>query len=120
VPHIPPAFANGLWYLSCLREARAFRRALSDVAGTQERLLLATLKRNEDTEYGRRHGVARIRSAHEDRQRVQPTDYGDYAGAVDASQKAKTWSLWSFGIGLVFGVAYFGLIILGAAMDAGR
>jgi hypothetical protein len=83
VPHIPPAFANGLWYLSCLREARAFRRALSDVAGTQERLLLATLKRNEDTEYGRRHGFARIRSAHEYRERVPPTDYGDYAGAVE-------------------------------------
>jgi hypothetical protein len=45
---------------------------------------------------------------------------GDYAGALDASQKAKTWSLWSFGIGLVFGLAYFGLIILGAAMDQGR
>ena len=43
---------------------------------------------------------------------------GDYAGAVDASQKAKTWSLWSFGIGLVFGLAYFGLVILGASMDA--
>ena len=47
-------------------------------------------------------------------------DAGDYAGALDASQKAKTWSLWSFGIGLVFGLAYFGLIILGAAMDQGR
>ena len=45
---------------------------------------------------------------------------GDYAGALDASQKARTWSLWSFGIGLVFGLAYFGLIILGAAMDQGR
>lgn len=42
---------------------------------------------------------------------------GDYAGAVDASQKAKTWSMWSFGIGLVFGLAYFALMILGAAME---
>ena len=83
MPNIPPAFANGLWFLSCLREARAFRRALSDVAGTQERLLLATLKRNEDTEYGRRHGFARIRSAHEYRERAPLTDYGDYAGAVE-------------------------------------
>jgi hypothetical protein len=83
VPNIPPAFANGLWYLSCLREARAFRRALSDVAGTQERLLLATLKRNEDTEYGRSHGFARIRSAREYRERAPLTDYGDYARAVE-------------------------------------
>jgi hypothetical protein len=83
VPKLPPAFANGLWYLSCLREARALRRALSDVAGTQERLLLATLKRNEDTEYGRRHGFAGIRSANEYRERAPLTDYGDYTGAVE-------------------------------------
>ena len=83
MPNIPPAFANGLWYLSCLREAGAFRRALSDVAGTQERLLLATLKRNEDTEYGRSHGFARIRSAREYRERAPLTDYGDYARAVE-------------------------------------
>ena len=78
-----PAFANGLWCLSCLREARAFRRALRDVAVTQERLLLATLKRNEATEYGRRHGFAKIRSADEYRERVPLTDYGDYARAVE-------------------------------------
>jgi len=39
---------------------------------------------------------------------------GDYAGAVDASQKAKTWSMWSFIIGLLFGLAYFGLMVIGA------
>jgi hypothetical protein len=79
----PPAFANGLWYLSCLREARALRRALSDVAGTQQRLLLDTLKRNEATEYGREHGFAKIRSADEYRERVPLTDYEDYARAVE-------------------------------------
>ncbi len=83
MPGLPPAFANGLWYLSCLREARNFRRALSDVAGTQERLLLATLKRNEATEYGRSHGFAKIRSADEYRERAPLTDYEDFAGAVE-------------------------------------
>jgi hypothetical protein len=83
VPRLPPAFANGLWYLSCLREARALQHALSDVAGTQQRLLLATLKRNEDTEYGRRCGFAGIRSANEYRERAPLTDYGDYAEAVE-------------------------------------
>ena len=83
MPKLPPAFANGLWYLSCRREARALRRALSDVAETQERLLLATLKRNEDTEYGRRHDFAAIRSASEYRERAPLTDYGDYAEAVE-------------------------------------
>lgn len=42
---------------------------------------------------------------------------GDYAGAMDSSQKAKTWAMWSFGIGLVGGLAYMGLMILGVAMD---
>jgi hypothetical protein len=83
VPGLPPAFANGLWYLSCLREARSFGRALSDVAGTQERLLLATLKRNEATEYGRRHGFAKIRSADEYREHAPLTHYEDYAQAVE-------------------------------------
>ena len=78
MPKLPPAFANALWYLSCLREARALRRALSDVAGTQQRLLLATLKRNEDTEYGHRHGFAAVRSANEYRERAPLTDYGIY------------------------------------------
>jgi hypothetical protein len=53
------------------------------VAGTQQRLLLATLKRNEDTEYGLRHGFAGIRSANEYRERAPLTDYGDYAEAVE-------------------------------------
>ena len=39
---------------------------------------------------------------------------GDYAGALEASQKAKTWSMWSFIIGLVFSLAYFALMMLGA------
>jgi hypothetical protein len=42
---------------------------------------------------------------------------GDYAGALDASQKAKTWSMWSFIIGLVFGVGYFVLMIMMAAVQ---
>ncbi|MBI3970168.1 MAG: GH3 auxin-responsive promoter family protein [Chloroflexi bacterium] len=36
---------NGLWYLACLPGAIAFRRALRDVPGTQERLLLRLLTR---------------------------------------------------------------------------
>ena len=42
---------------------------------------------------------------------------GDFAGAMDASQKAKTWSLWSFGIGLLFTLAYFALVVVGAMAD---
>jgi hypothetical protein len=43
---------------------------------------------------------------------------GDFAGAMDASQKAKTWAWWSFGIMLVGIVAYFAFFILLAAVGA--
>jgi hypothetical protein len=42
---------------------------------------------------------------------------GDYAGALDSSQKAKTWSMWSFIIGLVFTVGYFILMMVMAAVQ---
>lgn len=39
---------------------------------------------------------------------------GDHAGAVAASQSAKTWCWVSFGVGLVFSVLYVALMMLGA------
>lgn len=43
---------------------------------------------------------------------------GDIAGAVDASKKAKLFSFISIGIGLVVGVVYLLLTILGISMGA--
>lgn len=40
---------------------------------------------------------------------------GDYAGAQNASEKAKLWSWVSFGLGLTFAVLYVLLVGLGAA-----
>jgi Interferon-induced transmembrane protein len=40
---------------------------------------------------------------------------GDYAGAVSASNNAKTWTWVSFGIGLAIGLLYAILIIIGAS-----
>lgn len=40
---------------------------------------------------------------------------GDYAGAVDASNKAKMFSWIAFGLGLLVGVIYLVAIIVGAA-----
>lgn len=42
---------------------------------------------------------------------------GDIAGAQAASNKAKTFSWWSFGVGLAFIVIYFVLTMLGAIAD---
>ena len=46
---------------------------------------------------------------------------GDYTGAVQTSKQAKMWCWVAFGLGLLFVVAYFGLMALGvvASMNAG-
>jgi hypothetical protein len=43
---------------------------------------------------------------------------GDIAGAVDASKKAKLFSFISIGIGLVFGLIYLVLTVLGVGLSA--
>lgn len=65
--------------------AKLGKEALSRLAGTtaeagavQERLLMELLWKNRDTEYGRLHGFAQIRTADQFQQRVPVTDYGDY------------------------------------------
>jgi hypothetical protein len=39
---------------------------------------------------------------------------GDYAGAVDASNKAKTWCWVAFGVGIVAGIFWFFIGFAGA------
>ena len=45
---------------------------------------------------------------------------GDYDGARKASDNAKLWAWISLGLGLVGGLAYVGLVGLGAIADAGN
>jgi hypothetical protein len=45
---------------------------------------------------------------------------GDIQGAVDASGKAKMWCWIGFGLGLVFSILYFGVVILGAILGQHR
>lgn len=75
--------ANRLWYLSCLGEARAFRRALSSVADVQEELLLGLLRQNAVTSYGLAHRFGTIRSVAEFQRRVPLTTYEDYGPYVE-------------------------------------
>jgi hypothetical protein len=44
---------------------------------------------------------------------------GDIAGAMDCSKKANMWSWIAFGFGLLGGLAYLGLSLLGALGDMG-
>lgn len=81
--NLAPTIANSLWYLTCLLEARAFRRAQQDVAGAQRDLLLGLLRRNAGTAFGRMHGFAAMRSIAEYQARVPLTTYEDYRLAVE-------------------------------------
>ena len=74
--------ANALWYLLCVPESLAFHRARRDVAGSQRELLLRLLRRNADTDFGRRHGFGSIRSAAEYQARVPLSTYDDYREAI--------------------------------------
>jgi acyl-coenzyme A synthetase/AMP-(fatty) acid ligase len=54
--------------------ARPFIKALRDPVGTQERLLLSIMERNKDTEYGKLHHFAEVKSL---------ADYQKYVPVVD-------------------------------------
>jgi hypothetical protein len=43
---------------------------------------------------------------------------GDYAGAQDASHKARTWALWSTVVGVVIWTILVGLVVLGVLVGS--
>ena len=76
------ATANGLWCLSLMDDALAFRRAQRDVRETQSKLLSGLLRRNAGTEFGRRWEFDTIRSAEDYRRRVPLSTYDDYQSDI--------------------------------------
>lgn len=76
------SLANRLWWLSCLPEASAFRRAARDARSAQREVLSRLLRSNAESEFGRAHGFASIRTVAEFRQRVPLATYDEYAAAV--------------------------------------
>lgn len=75
---------NGLWLLTSLPAAFAFRRSLHRVRETQEAVLLGIVRRNRESAFGRRHGFARLRSVADFRAAVPLADYDDFDVAVAA------------------------------------
>lgn len=84
-----PALANLLWYLTCLPEQSAFRRAAGDVAAVQRDLLLQLVRRNAETRFGRAHGFAAIRTVADYQRQVPLTTYDDYIDAVTAISRGE-------------------------------
>jgi hypothetical protein len=77
-----PWLLNTAWMLKCSAEAARFARASRNVAQTQSRLLLETLRANRDTEFGRARGFARILDARGYQTSVPPTTYDDFAADI--------------------------------------
>lgn len=75
--------ANSLWYLLCLPGALAFHRSRQQVEQIQRRYLLALLRRNADTAFGRRYGFAGIGSVADYQARLPISTYQDYEEAIE-------------------------------------
>ena len=73
---------NGLWFLGCGREALAVRWWRDRTARVQARVLLDIVRRNRNSEFGRKHGFTGIRSVSEYRNRVPLSTWDEYAEAV--------------------------------------
>ncbi|MCR5042278.1 MAG: GH3 auxin-responsive promoter family protein [Clostridia bacterium] len=62
---------------------KGFEHFSSDAAGTQEKLLKKILKKNANTEYGKKYGFADIKNADEYREKVPMVSFKDLAEYVD-------------------------------------
>lgn len=76
-------WANRLWAAANRPRRRRFRAALEDPGAAQRRLLLATLRANAGTAYGRRHGFDRIATVEEYRRRVPLTRWDELAPWIE-------------------------------------
>jgi hypothetical protein len=77
-------WVNRAWIVSCAREHARFTAALGRVAETQTQGLLNLLKHNAETQFGRRHGFASIRSVAEFQARVPLTHYEALTESIEA------------------------------------
>ena len=59
-----------------------FEKFTAKTAETQEKLILDHLKRNAETEYGKKYGFASIKSVKDYQDKVPLSDYSDYADYV--------------------------------------
>ena len=75
--------ANSLWLAGCLPELARFRRAITRVREEQEVVLRRLLRANADTEFGRDHRFASIRSVREFQERVPLRKYEDFEPWID-------------------------------------
>lgn len=82
-------WANHLWAAANRPHWRRFRAALGDPGASQRRLLLATVRANAATAYGRRHGFDRIATVEEYRRRVPLVRWDELAPWIERIQRGE-------------------------------
>src|SRR5262245_26659809 len=75
--------ANALWLAGCLPEYARFARATRRVRAEQHAVLASVIRANADTEFGRLHDFARIRTIDDYRQRVPIAPFERFQPAID-------------------------------------
>lgn len=75
--------ANAAWVASCLPGWQRFARAAENPQAAQEQLLRGYLQANAHTEYGEKHGFARIASPAQYQAQVPLTRYDDYSAFIE-------------------------------------
>jgi hypothetical protein len=75
--------ANSLWAAGCMPELARFHRATRHVAQEQEAVLLRILRENADTEFGREHTFASIRTSEDFQKQVPLRDYEKHRPWID-------------------------------------
>jgi GH3 auxin-responsive promoter len=84
------ATVNALWGATSSPAWIHFRKALRTPATVQERVLLACIRRNADTVFGRAHDFASIRTIAEYQQRVAPASYDDLMPLVHRAARGES------------------------------
>jgi hypothetical protein len=82
--------ANALWLAGCLPEHARFTRATRRVRAEQHAVLRRLLEANAETEFGRRHGFAGIRTIDEYRRRVPIASFERFEGSIDRVAAGET------------------------------
>jgi hypothetical protein len=86
-------FRQMLWFLVCLPGWICFQFALRQPRQAQHRVLRRLIRQNRDTEFGRRHHFASIRSCSDFATHVPLAEYEDFADAIAAARQGEPFAL---------------------------
>lgn len=81
---------NQAWLASCSRRSANFHSSLDQVEKTQQRYLLELLRRNSDTEFGKKYGFRSIRSIRQYQEQVPINRYEDLSLSIESIAHGKS------------------------------